>query len=70
MELREDFQKLMEKQLNDWRAQAERFTAGVESFTKLKSANESTWSECKAQMERAGRGVKAAVDSMTTSFKH
>jgi ElaB/YqjD/DUF883 family membrane-anchored ribosome-binding protein len=95
MELREDFQKLMEKQLNDWKAQTERFKAGVEkieahnkglydkhlemlrvtqadaweSFTKLKSANESTWSELKARMEKAGREAKAAVDSMTTSFK-
>jgi len=96
MELREDYQKLMEKQLNDWKAQAERFKAGVEkmeahnkvlydkqleilrvrhadaseSFTKLKSANESTWLEFKAHMEKAGREVQAAVDSMTTSFKH
>ena len=96
MELREDYQKLMEKQLNDWKAQAERFKAGLEtieahnrvmydkqleilrvthadaweSFTKLKSANESTWLEFKAHMEKAGREVQAAVDGMTTSFKH
>jgi hypothetical protein len=96
MELREDFQKLMEKQLNDWKAQAERFKAGGEkieahnkslydmqlevlrvaqadaweSLTKLKSANESTWSEFKAHMEKAGREVQAALDSMTTSLKH
>jgi len=96
MELPEDFQKLMEKQLSDWKAQAERFKAGVEkieahnkglydknleilrvtqadaweSFTKLKNANESTWSEFKAHMEKAGREVQAAVDSMTRIFKH
>jgi hypothetical protein len=96
MELREVYQKLLEKQLNDWKAQAGRFDAGGEkieahnkglydrhlellrvtqedaweSFTKLKSANESTWSESKAHMENAVRELQAAVDSMTTSFKH
>jgi hypothetical protein len=96
MELREDFQKLMEKRLNDWKAQAERFKAGAEklevhnkglydkqleilrvtqaeaweSFTKLKSANESSWLEFKARIEKSSREVQAAVDSMTTSFKH
>lgn len=32
MELREDFQKLMEKQLSDWKAQAERFKVSVEKL--------------------------------------
>jgi hypothetical protein len=96
MELREDYQQLMEKQLNEWKAQTERFTAGAEqigahnkaqyeknleilrttqadawqNFNKLKAANESTWSEFKAHMDKAGGEVKAAVESMTTSFKH
>jgi hypothetical protein len=35
MELREDFQKLMEKQLSDWKAQAERFEAAVDSMTRI-----------------------------------
>jgi vacuolar-type H+-ATPase subunit I/STV1 len=96
MELREDYQKLMEKQLNEWKAQTERFKAGAEkieahnksqyeknlemlhttqadaweNFNKLKGANESTWSEFKALMDKAGGEVKAAVERMTTSFKH
>jgi hypothetical protein len=96
MELREDYQKLMEKQLNEWKAQTERFKAGAEkieahnksqyeknlemlrttqadaweNFNQLKTANESTWSEFKALMDKAGGEVKAAVERMTTSFKH
>jgi hypothetical protein len=37
-----------------------------ERFTKLKSANGSTWSAFKAHMEKADQEVQAAVDSMTT----
>jgi predicted nuclease with TOPRIM domain len=96
MELREDYQTLMEKQLNEWKAQTERFKAGAEqiaaqnkaqydknletlratqadaweNFNKLKRANESTWSEFKAHMDKAGGEVKAALASMTTNFKH
>jgi hypothetical protein len=96
MELREDYQKLMEKQLNEWKAQTERFKADAEkieaqnkaqydknletlrtaqadaweNFNKLKGANESTWSEVKVHMDKAGGEVKAAVESMTRNFKH
>ena len=96
MELRQDYQTLMEKQLNEWKAQTERFKAGAEqieaqnkaqydknletlraaqadaweNFNKLKGANESTWSEFKAHMDKAGGELKAAFESMTTSFKH
>ena len=96
MELRQDYQTMMEKQLNEWKAQAERFKAGAEqieaqnkalynknletlrttqadawdNFNKLKGANESTWSEFKAHMDKAGGEVKAALASMTTNFKH
>jgi hypothetical protein len=96
MELREDYQKLMEKQLNEWKAQTERFRADAEkieaqnkaqyeknletlrtaqadaweNFNKLKGANESTWSEVKVYMDKAGGEVKAAVESMTRNFKH
>jgi hypothetical protein len=96
MELREDYQKLMQKQLNEWKAQTERFkadaekieaqnkaqyeknletlramqTVALENFNKLKSANESTWSELKAHMDKAGGEVKGALASMTRNFKH
>jgi hypothetical protein len=96
MELRQDYQTLMEKQLNEWKAQTERFKAGAEqieaqnkaqydknlevlratqadaweNFNKLKGANESTWSEFKAHMDKAGGEVKAALATMTTSLKH
>ena len=96
MELRQDYQTLMEKQLNEWKAQTERFKAGAEqieahnkaqynrsletlratqadaweNFNKLKGANESTWSEFRAHMDKAGGEVKAALASMTTNFKH
>lgn len=95
MGLREDYQALMEKQLNEWKAQTERFKADAEqiqahaklefekhmetlratqadaweNFNKLKSANESAWTEFKAHMEKAGGEVKSAVDSMTAKFK-
>ena len=96
MGLREDYQAQMEKQLNEWKAQTERFKAGAEqieahnkaqynksleilrttqadaweNFNKLKGANESTWSEFRAHMDKAGGEVKAALASMTTNFKH
>jgi hypothetical protein len=41
-----------------------------ESFTKLKNANESTWSEFKAHMEKNRSRGTSRVDSMATSFKH
>jgi hypothetical protein len=95
MALREDYQTLMEKQLNEWKVQSERFKAGAEKieantkaqyeknlevlratqadawehFGKLKGANESAWTEFKANMEKAGGEVKAAVERMTTHLK-
>ena len=95
MGLREDYQAMMEKQLNEWKAQTERFKAGAEqiqahaklqyekqletlrttqadaweNFGKLKSANESAWTEFKAHMDKAGGEMKAAVERMTTNFK-
>jgi hypothetical protein len=96
MGLREDYQVQMEKQLNEWKVQTERFKAGAErieanakvqyekqlealraaqteawdDFYKLKGANESAWERFKAQMDKAGGEVKAAVERMTTNFKH
>ena len=95
MELRENYQTQMEKQLNEWKAQAERFKAGVEqigaqnkaqydkqlenlraaqadaweNFYKLKGASESTWTEFKTHMDKAGGEVKAAFERITTGFK-
>jgi hypothetical protein len=96
MGLREDYQVQMEKQLNEWKVQTERFNAGAEQieanakveyekqltalraaqteawedFYKLKGANESAWGQFKAHMDKAGGEVKAAVERMTTNFKH
>jgi len=93
---REEYQVQMEKQLNDWKVQTERFKAGAEQieasakaqyekqlealraaqteawedFYKLKGANESAWGQFKAHMDKAGGEVKAAVERMTTNFKH
>ena len=95
MDLRQDYQTLMEKQLNEWKAQTERFKAGAaqieannkaqydknleilratqadawDNFNKLKSANESTYAEFKAHMDKASGEVMAAVERMTTNFK-
>ena len=95
MALREDYQTLMEKQLNEWKAQTDHFKAAAdqieartkvqyernletlraaqadawESFSKLKNANESAWAQFKAQMEKTGGEVKAAVERMTTHLK-
>jgi hypothetical protein len=95
MALRDDYQTLMEKQLNEWKVQTERFKAGAEqiaahtkvqyeknletlratqadawdSFSKLKNANESAWTEFKAHMDKAEGEVKAAVERMTTHLK-
>jgi hypothetical protein len=95
MGIREDYQALMEKQLNEWKAQTERFKAAAgqieahakaqyeknlellrakqadawENFNKLKGANESAWAQFKAQMEKAGKEVTAAVERMTTKPK-
>jgi len=96
MGLREDYQVQMEKQLNEWKVQTERFKAGAEQieanakvqyekqlealrtapteawedFYKLKGANEGAWGQFKADMDKAGGEVKAAVERMTTNFKH
>ncbi len=96
MEPRENYQTQMEKQLNEWKAQTERFNASADqiaanskaqydkqleslraaqanawdNFYKLKGASESTWTEFKADMDKAGGELKAAFESMTTSFKH
>jgi hypothetical protein len=40
-----------------------------DNFSKLKSANESAWAQFKAQMEKAGKEVTAAVERMTTKPK-
>jgi hypothetical protein len=95
MGTREDYQALMEKQLNEWKAQTERFKAGAEqieaqakvqyeknlevlrakqveaweNFYNLKGANENAWGQFKAQMDKAGGDVKAAVEQMTRIFK-
>jgi hypothetical protein len=95
MGMREDYQALMEKQLNEWRAQSERFKAGAaqveaaakaqfdknlellrtkqaeawEHFHKVKQANEGAWTQFKTNLDSAGAQVKAAIDSMTKTFK-
>jgi hypothetical protein len=96
MEPREEYQVQMEKQLNEWKVQTERFKADAEKieasakaqyekqlealraaqteawedFYKLKGANESAWGQFKVHMDKAGGEVKAAVERMTTTFKH
>jgi len=96
MGIREDYQSLMEKQLNEWKAQTEAFKAGAEkieanaklqyekmletlratqtqaweNFSKLKGSNEGAWSDFKTHMDKAGAEVKAAIESLTTNFKH
>jgi hypothetical protein len=95
MGIREEYQALMERQLNEWKAQTARFKAGAEqmgaqakaqyernlellhakqeeawqNFYKLKAANESTWDQLKARMDKAGGELKDAVERMTTIFK-
>ena len=56
-----------EKQLEALRAAQ---TEAWEDFYKLKGANESAWGQFKAHMDKAGGEVKAAVERMTTDFKH
>ena len=56
-----------EKQLEALRAAQ---TEAWEDFYKLKGANESAWGQFKAHMDKAGGEVKAAVERMTTNFKH
>ena len=56
-----------EKQLEALRAAQ---TEAWEDFYKLKGANESAWGQFKAHMDKAGEEVKAAVERMTTNFKH
>ena len=95
MGTREDYQALMEKQLNEWKAQTERFKAGAaqieaqakaqyeknlellrakqaeawENFYTLKGANESTWAQFKAHMDKAGEEVKVAVEQFAAKLK-
>jgi hypothetical protein len=77
MALREDYQTLMEKQLNEWKVQTERFKAGaeqIEAQTKiqyeknletLRAAQADAWenfSKLKNANESAWEGFKAHMD--------
>ena len=50
MELREDYQKLMEKQLNEWKAQTERFRADAE---KIEAQNKAQYKKSRDTAHRA-----------------
>jgi hypothetical protein len=56
-----------EKMLETLRASQ---TQAWENFSKLKGANETTWAEFKAHMDKAGAEVRAAIEGLTTNFKH
>jgi hypothetical protein len=58
MGLREDYQSLMEKQLNEWKAQLERFKAGAEQMQ----------AHTKAQYEKHLETVRAAQAEAWENF--
>jgi len=95
MGMREEYQAVMEKQLNEWKAQVERFKAGAQNleaqakvqfdknlellrtkqaeawdhFQKMKVANEGTWTEVRAHVDKAGAEVRAAMEALAAKFR-
>jgi hypothetical protein len=73
MGLREDYQALMEKQLNEWKAQTERFKAGVEQIgEQAKAQYEKNLEVLHAKQEEAWQNfykLKGASESAWGQFK-
>jgi hypothetical protein len=73
MGLREDYQSLMEKQLNEWKAQLERFKAGAEQIQAHTKAQYETHLETlRAAQAEAWQNfdkLKSANEGAWTEFK-
>ena len=73
MGIREDYQTLMEKQLNEWKAQTERFKAGAEQIeTQTKVQYEKHLESLRAAQTDAWENfnkLKSASDSAWSEFK-
>jgi len=84
MGIREDYQALMEKQLNEWKTQAERFKAGVEpieaqakaqyekNLEMLHTKQEEAWQnfyKLKSANESAWAQLKAHMDKAGEELK-
>jgi hypothetical protein len=73
MGIREDYQALMEKQLNEWKAQTERFKAGVEQMgAQVKAQYEKNLELLRAKQEEAWQNfykLKAANESAWEQLK-
>jgi hypothetical protein len=84
MGIREDYQAFMEKQLNDWRAQTERFKAGAEqvgaqakaqyekNLELLHAKQQEAWQnfhKLKAANENAWEQLKAHMDKAGGELK-
>jgi len=73
MGIREDYQALMEKQLNEWKAQTERFKAGAAQFeAQAKAQYEKTLNYCGPNKPKRGRIstlLKSANEGAWSQFK-
>jgi len=73
MGLREDYQSLMEKQLNEWKAQTERFKASAEQFeAHTKAQYEKNLERLRASQADAWDNfykLKSASEGAWTEFK-
>jgi hypothetical protein len=73
MGMREEYQAVMEKQLNEWKAQAERFKAGAGQMeAKAKAQYEKNLAMMHAKQEEAWENfhkMKTASDSAWEQFK-
>jgi hypothetical protein len=73
MSIREDYQTLMEKQLNEWKAQSERFKAGaeqIEAHTKVQYENNlETLRATQAAAWENFHKLKSANESAWAEFK-
>ena len=73
MGLREDYRSLMEKQLNEWKAQTERFKASAEQFeAQSKAQYEKNLEQLRTSQAAAWDNfykLKSASESAWTDFK-
>src|ERR1700757_5512304 len=73
MAIREDYQALIEKQLNEWKAQTERFKAGVEQIgEQAKAQYEKNLEALHAKQEEAWQNfhkLKGASETAWGQFK-
>ena len=73
MGIREEYQALMEKQLNEWKAQTERFKAGAEQMgAQVKAQYDKNLELLHAKQEEAWQNfakLKGANESAWTQFK-